>query len=261
MPFRHIPRNVVISLYTPNMKLFVRQWVSYTLVFILLLYVLVPFVRKQAWRGHSVWEEKDWSATSTSEFNGVVRDAFLKWREIQMRYPIFEYSSIPIDPDSKIDQIQHSFSAVEESETDGEERRRRIQAIKEAFWHSWESYKNYGWLYDELMPISGKANDSFCSWATTLVESLDTLWLMGFQKEFATAASTLKKIDFTSCSAVEINVMQATTRHLGGLLGAYDVSNHRYPILLQKAIELGEMLYHAFDTPSHFPITLWKWKA
>lgn len=44
---------------------------------------------------------------------------------------------------------------------------------------------------------------------------------------------------------------QTTIRHLGGLLSAYDLSGE--PALLEKAHELGEMLYMAFDTPNRMP--------
>jgi mannosyl-oligosaccharide alpha-1,2-mannosidase len=47
------------------------------------------------------------------------------------------------------------------------------------------------------------------------------------------------------------NFFETTIRHLGGLLSAYDLSNKK--VLLQKAIELGDMLYEAFDTPNRMP--------
>ncbi|EAQ84271.1 hypothetical protein CHGG_10675 [Chaetomium globosum CBS 148.51] len=42
-----------------------------------------------------------------------------------------------------------------------------------------------------------------------------------------------------------------TIRHLAGLLSAYDLSGE--PALLEKAKELGNMLYMAFDTPNRMP--------
>jgi len=39
---------------------------------------------------------------------------------------------------------------------------------------------------------------------------------------------------------------------LGGLLSAYDLSNES--VLLDKAVELGDMLYNGFDTPLRMPV-------
>ncbi|RAL66730.1 hypothetical protein DID88_007513 [Monilinia fructigena] len=63
--------------------------------------------------------------------------------------------------------------------------------------------------------------DPFGGWAASLVDTLDTLWIMG------------------------------------GFLSAYELSGKKYPVLLRKAAEMGEMLYKAFDTPNHLPILRW----
>ena len=55
-----------------------------------------------------------------------------------------------------------------------------------------------------------------------------------------------------------ISVFETTIRHLGGLLSTYDFSGNS--ILLNKAMELGEMLYVAFDTPNRMPVPYWSWK-
>jgi mannosyl-oligosaccharide alpha-1,2-mannosidase len=49
-------------------------------------------------------------------------------------------------------------------------------------------------------------------------------------------------------------VFEITIKYLGGLLGAYNVSGGKYPILLQKADQLGEFLFHAFHTPNGIPV-------
>jgi mannosyl-oligosaccharide alpha-1,2-mannosidase len=46
---------------------------------------------------------------------------------------------------------------------------------------------------------------------------------------------------------------------MGGLIGAYDVSGQKYKVLLDKAVELTEVLMGAFDTPNRMPITYYKW--
>jgi mannosyl-oligosaccharide alpha-1,2-mannosidase len=89
---------------------------------------------------------------------------------------------------------------------------------------------------------------------------LDTLWIMEMYSEFEEAVKALKYIDFSTCALDEINVFETTIRYLGGFLSAYDLSDGKYPILLQKAKELGNMLYKAFDTPNRMPITRWKFR-
>jgi len=84
---------------------------------------------------------------------------------------------------------------------------------------------------------------------------------MGMTDEFAHAVEALNQIDFSTCSLDELNVFETTIRYLGGFLSAYDLSNGQYPSLLTKAIEMGDMLYMAFDTPNRMPITRWDFKA
>jgi mannosyl-oligosaccharide alpha-1,2-mannosidase len=80
------------------------------------------------------------------------------------------------------------------------------------------------------------------------------------EDDFAKAVAALRDIDFTRAEHGMLNVFETTIRYLGGLLSAHDLSNGKYPILLQKAVELGDMLYAAFDTPNRMPITRWYWE-
>lgn len=79
--------------------------------------------------------------------------------------------------------------------------------------------------------------------------------------EFEKAVLALEKIDFSTCSLDNLNVFETTIRYLGGFLSACDLSEGKYPSLLQKAVEMGEMLYRAFDTPNRLPITRWNFNA
>jgi mannosyl-oligosaccharide alpha-1,2-mannosidase len=89
----------------------------------------------------------------------------------------------------------------------------------------------------------------------------DTLWIMGLHDEFNNAVKAIKEIDFSTCALDQLNVFETTIRYLGGFLSAYDLSGGKYPILIQKATEMGDMLYKAFDTPNRLPITRWNFKA
>ncbi|KAL2061225.1 hypothetical protein VTL71DRAFT_7498 [Oculimacula yallundae] len=132
--------------------------------------------------------------------------------------------------------------------------------VKDAFRHAWKGYNHYAWMHDEVMPISGKHKDNFVGWAATLVDSLDSLYIMGLQEKFDEALEALNDIDFSKPNADKVPVFEVTIRYLGGLLGAYDVSEHKYPILLQKATQLGDFLTKAFNTENGLPVPYYWWK-
>ena len=191
---------------------------------------------------------------------GPSRDAYFKWRDLRIHFPVVNLTRLPDGPAKKIPKLQHDFSVYKEDSERATERKKRLEAVKEAFEHSWEGYKKHAWLHDEVRPISGKPYNPFGGWGTTYIDTLDTLWLMGMETEFAAAVSSLKQTDFTGSSLDNINLFETTVKYLGGLLGAYDLCNGKHPALLNKAIELGNMLYHAFDTNNHMPISHWPWR-
>ncbi|GFF68360.1 endoplasmic reticulum mannosyl-oligosaccharide 1,2-alpha-mannosidase [Aspergillus lentulus] len=137
-------------------------------------------------------------------------------------------------PPSK-SRIQFAFQR--ESGSAKRVRKDRQQQVRQAFLHAWKGYKKYAWLHDEVTPLSGGYRDPFVGWAATLVDGLDSLYIMGLQNEFDSALEAL-----------------------GGLLGAYDVSGGKYPLLLQKADQLGEFLFQAFDTPNGIPVPYYWWQ-
>jgi mannosyl-oligosaccharide alpha-1,2-mannosidase len=136
----------------------------------------------------------------------------------------------------------------------------RRAAIKATFSRGWIAYREHAWMKDELMPIGG-GFQKFGNWAATLVDSLGTLWIMDMKTEFEEAVTALETIDFSRNDKNELNIFEITVRYIGGLLSAYDLSNKKYPVLLAKALDLGDMIYAAFDTPNRLPITRWRWKG
>lgn len=155
-------------------------------------------------------------------------------------------------------RIQASFRR--ESKIAESVRLQRRAEVKGAFLHAWKGYKEKAWLHDELLPVSGGHKDPFVGWAATLVDSLDTLWIMGLKDEFEDALGAIEQIDFSTPNAERVPVFEVTIRYLGGLLGAWDISGHRYPILLRKAQQLGEFLYGAFNTESGIPTPYYWWE-
>lgn len=193
------------------------------------------------------------------QLNNAVDDGHFRWENVPQHNPVASMTPLPSGKPRSLPQIQHSFT--KEPENERQVRKQRQDAVLGNFTHSWRGYKDYAWLKDEAGPLSGKAYDRFGGWAASLVDGLDTLWIMGLEEEFEEAVNAIKSIDFSTCALSELNVFETTIRYMGGLLGAYDISNGKYPSLLQKAAELGEMIYKAFDTPNRMPITRWDFNA
>jgi mannosyl-oligosaccharide alpha-1,2-mannosidase len=189
----------------------------------------------------------------------------IHWVKQKEWFPVPTESIIPLptgQPLMDIPRIQHVFK--EESDEEKDRRMARLSKVKGEMARAWGGYKEFAWGHDELKPLSQGFNDPFCGWAATLVDGLDTLWIMGFKKEFEEAIEAVKELDFTTTPfRQDIPVFETTIRYLGGLLGAYDVAGGEYSpygILLDKAVELAEILMGVFDTPNRMPILYYMWK-
>ncbi|KAK8109226.1 class I alpha-mannosidase 1a [Apiospora sp. TS-2023a] len=188
----------------------------------------------------------------------------IHWSKQPEHFPVSKESIIPL-PTGKpkaIPRVQHAFGP--ESEEAKAKRLGRLAGVKAEMVRAWGGYKKYAWMHDELSPISKAFRDPFCGWAATMVDALDTLWIMGMKEDFDEAVKGIATIDFTfSDTRNEIPVFETTIRYLGGLLGAYDVSGGKkggYTILLDKAVELADILMGVFDTPNRMPILYYNWK-
>ncbi|KAL9026032.1 MAG: hypothetical protein Q9196_005245 [Gyalolechia fulgens] len=185
----------------------------------------------------------------------------IHWTQLPEHFPIPTKSLIPL-PTGKpkaIPTIQFA-NFPDESSDQKVEREAKLDQIKKTFAFSWDGYRKNAWMHDELSPVSGKYRDPFCGWASTLVDSLDSLWMLGMKQEFEEAAEAVGKIDFTTSTRNELPLFEVTIRYLGGLIGAYDISGSKYRIFLDKAVELADILMGAFDTPNRMPMTYYPWK-
>lgn len=182
------------------------------------------------------------------------------WKKLPEHFPIPSESTIqlPTGSSKPIPKIQYAFT--EESAESKADREGKLRVIKDAFTNAWSGYKEHAWLQDELSPVSGGFRNPFAGWGATLVDSLDTLWIMGLKTEFEEAVQAVKKIDFTTSPRGDIPLFETTIRYLGGLIAAYDISGQKYETLLKKAVELAEILMGAFDTPNRMPLTYYFWR-
>ncbi|KAH7256503.1 glycoside hydrolase [Fusarium tricinctum] len=179
------------------------------------------------------------------------------WKTVKVNYPHSAIQPLPTSPPVIFPKVQATFP--EFSRSTAELRRERQQAVKETFKRCWNSYKKHAWMADELSPVSAGQANPFGGWAATLVDSLDTLWIMDMQEEFNEAVAAVDKIDFTTTELKEVNIFETNIRYLGGFIAAFELSADMR--LLRKAVQVGEMIYKAFDTPNHMPITRWDFHA
>ncbi|QUC20359.1 uncharacterized protein UV8b_04600 [Ustilaginoidea virens] len=169
------------------------------------------------------------------------------WSKAKLFYPPDRPVALPSGKPKALPRVQARPGSHGKDDASGA----RKEAVRKAFVKSWDAYKTFAWREDELMPLSGKGKSSFCGWSAQLVDALDSLWIMGLMDDFRRAVREVAKINWSSHDGDTINVFEVTIRHLGGLLSAYDLSQEK--VLLQKAVELGDALYMAFDTPNRLP--------
>eukprot|EP00040_Diaphanoeca_grandis_P019645 m.103913 g.103913 ORF g.103913 m.103913 type:complete len:653 (+) comp27528_c0_seq1:133-2091(+) len=127
----------------------------------------------------------------------------------------------------------------------------RQQAVVDAMKWAWKAYSEHAWGYDELKPIS-KRHDQWFNLGLTLVDALDTLFLMGLTEEFDKAqhwVETKLQLDQDK----DVNLFECTIRVLGGLLSAYTLSGEK--VFLEKAVDLGDRLMYAFNQKSGVPFS------
>ncbi len=184
----------------------------------------------------------------------------IHWSQQPEHFPIptDDIIQLPTGKPKAIPQIQHKFTAESASDKAAREDKREI--IKKAFSFSWDGYRTKAWRQDELSPVSGKYRNPFCGWGATLVDTLDTLWMMDLKDDFEEAVDAVKELDFTTSARNDIPLFETVIRYLGGLVAAYDISGGTYKVLLDKAVELADILMGAFDTPNRMPMTFYMWK-
>ncbi|CAI0646394.1 unnamed protein product [Colletotrichum noveboracense] len=208
-----------------------------------------------------------WSARELS-FNGIrYRKSSYDWGSLNLEYPLEKpLRTLPKGKPVDLPPVQYDFGTSgkksnkknkkfsHDEDRDREQEKQiesRRAAVVNAFRRSWDSYKQHAWTWDELTPVTGAGKNTFGGWAASMVDGLDSLWIMGMHDEFRRAVRTVALIDWSNTTESAANMFETTIRHLGGLISAYDLSSE--PALLAKAIELGDMLYMGFDTPNRMP--------
>ena len=125
----------------------------------------------------------------------------------------------------------------------------RVRAVAA---RAFDGYAEHAWGRDELRPVSNRSRDNWGGLAVTMVDSLDTLLLMGLTEHYKRARDWLvDNLPARLGAAVDVPFFEVVIRCLGGLLGAHTLSGDA--ALIDLAGQLGDRLLRAFDSPSGLP--------
>nr|XP_023014026.1 ER degradation-enhancing alpha-mannosidase-like protein 3 isoform X1 [Leptinotarsa decemlineata]XP_023014028.1 ER degradation-enhancing alpha-mannosidase-like protein 3 isoform X2 [Leptinotarsa decemlineata] len=155
-----------------------------------------------------------------------------------------------------------------------EERIGLREEARDMFYHAYNAYMYNAYPADELMPLScagryrgvspnrGDIDDSLGNFSLTLIDTLDTLVILGDLEEFEHAVKLIIK-DVTFDNDVVVSVFETNIRVVGGLLSAHILSEYlqqRDGImpwykgeLLNMAKDVGYRLLPAFNTTTGIP--------
>ena len=129
----------------------------------------------------------------------------------------------------------------------------RMARVREAMRDAFEKYETYAMGFDELQPQTKRGKNAFGGLGATVIDSLDTLWIMGLSDQYAKARNWVaQKLHFEK--NYEASVFETTIRIVGGLLATYDLSGDE--MYLEKCLELAKKLEPAFRTETGIPYSI-----
>lgn len=160
--------------------------------------------------------------------------------------------------------VKETLAKPEPLTVSEDERLEMLHRVREMFFTAYDGYMRYAFPAGELRPITCRPGnfDLIKIDAVTLIDTLDTLAIMGNGTEFARAVrEVIRHVRFDV--DVNVSVFETTIRLLGGLLSAHlfaiDPELQLMPPgsykgeLLELARDLGDRLLPAFDTRTGIP--------
>lgn len=148
--------------------------------------------------------------------------------------------------------------------------------VVEMFTHAYTSYMDHAYPADELMPIAckgrirgvtvsrGDVDDTLGNFSLTLIDTLDTLAVLGMFDEFEEAVYKVEK-EVRFDADLVVSVFETNIRVLGGLLGGHaaaleiqekhDRMKWYNGSLLLMAKDIGDRLLPAFNTSTGIPMS------
>ncbi len=128
------------------------------------------------------------------------------------------------------------------------------QDVRNEVRFAWRNYVARAFGHDQIKPVSGGFEEFFVPgrpMGLTIVEALDTLWLMELDAELEQGLTWVRaNLDFNVDASFQ--VLETNIRLLGGLLSAYHCVGERR--LLDLAVDLANRLLPAFTkSPTGIP--------
>merc|ERR1719500_1435294 len=135
---------------------------------------------------------------------------------------------------------------------------KRRDTVKGMMQHAWDGYAKYAWGKNEVRPVSLRGHTASifgqASMGATIVDSLDTLYIMGMIDEYEKARGWVEsELDFNKMSG-DVSVFETNIRYVGGLLSAYALTGDK--LFLDKASHVADKLMPAFKSPTGIPFAL-----
>lgn len=145
------------------------------------------------------------------------------------------------------------------------ERVAAAQKVQDMYRHAFDSYMMHAFPADELRPLTcdgrlkrerGDLDSMLGNYSMTLIDALDSLIIFKRKAAFKVAVSYIQdSVHFDK--DIEVSTFEVNIRILGGLLSGHQHAVKVLPKykggLLNKAVDLGERLLRAFDTPTGMP--------
>lgn len=134
------------------------------------------------------------------------------------------------------------------------------QNTVDVFQTSWNAYKEYAWGHDDLSPVSMSYSDAYGGWGASIVDALDTIWLMGLTDIFEEAVNFTLALDFTvTPTDDQIDLFETTIRYVAATLCAYELSGYKYPGLVDQAKVLVDNMAYAWVGDNAVPYGYMNW--
>jgi len=134
------------------------------------------------------------------------------------------------------------------------------EEAREMFYHGYNNYINHAFPFDDLKPETCEGHNTWGSYSLTLIDSLDTLLVLGNRDEYVRVLYWI--IENTSFDQnINVSVFETNIRVMGSLLSAHLLIMEGKEIqwegyqgqLLSLANDLGKRLLPAFNTPTGIP--------
>lgn len=127
--------------------------------------------------------------------------------------------------------------------------------VKRMMKHAWDGYVKYAWGANELRPISRKPhNDSIFGSAplgATIVDSLDTLFIMDMMDEFKVARAWVQDHMSIDKANIQLSLFEINIRLVGGFLSIFALTGD--VLFRERAQQVAEKLLPAFDNSTGIP--------